>query len=256
MSADRPRAWTPQRLALLAGGGVVAALALAAFAVWFVFFSAKAPDAASLDTAVGALGSGSPSASVAAASAGTAQGVDGTWTIDTSVGSFAAGTDAYVGFRVNEVLQNIGDSTAIGRTPGVSGSLTISGTKLTAVKIEADLTKIQSNQSRRDGPIQRSLQTGQFPTATFELTAPVDLGSVPAEGQTVSVGASGALTIHGVAKPVTVALQAKLVNGEIVAVGSTPATFTDWGISMPTAPVVVSVEDHGTIEFQLFFKRG
>ena len=45
------------------------------------------------------------------------------------------------------------------------------------------------------------------------------------------------------------------MNGRIAVVGSAPLTFTDFGITMPTAPVVVSVEDNGTIEFQLFFSR-
>jgi polyisoprenoid-binding protein YceI len=259
MSADRPPIRTPRRLALLGGAGILAAIAVAAIAVWFVFFSSTAPDAASIDTAVGAVASGSPKAGASAGAssgAASASGVDGTWTVDTSVGSFSDFSDAWVGFRVNEVLQNIGDSTAIGRTPGVTGQLTLKGSTLQAVKVDADLTQIRSNQSRRDRPIQQALDTSSFPNATFELTAPVDLGGVPADGQTVSVNGAGNLTIHGVTKPVTVALQAKLVNGEIVVVGSTPATFTDWGISMPTAPIVVSVEDHGTIEFQLFFKRG
>ena len=104
-------------------------------------------------------------------------------------------------------------------------------------------------------PIQRSLETGSFPTATFELTKPVDFGGVPADGQTVTVDATGDLTIHGTTKELTIPLQAQVVNGRIAVVGSAPLTFTDFGITMPTAPVVVSVEDNGTIEFQLFFSR-
>ena len=57
------------------------------------------------------------------------------------------------------------------------------------------------------------------------------------------------------AKPVEIALQAKLVNGVIVVVGTTPFTFSEFGLTPPRAPVVLSVADHGTIEFQLFFTK-
>jgi len=267
MSADRPKTWTSGRLALLAGVGALVAVAIAAFAVWFVFFSSSAPGGATIDEAAGVLespsaaasatsGSGSSSADPSASGGtSTANGVSGTWTVDTSVGSFSDYTSAWAGFRVNEVLQQIGDAEAIGRTPDVSGQLTIDGTTLQSGTISVDLTTIHSNQSRRDPAIQRSLQTGSFPTATFELTKPVDFGSVPADGQTITVDATGNLTIHGTTKELTIPLQAQVVNGRIAVVGSAPLTFTDFGITMPTAPIVVSVEDNGTIEFQLFFSR-
>ena len=145
--------------------------------------------------------------------------MSGTWTVDTSVGSFADYTSAWAGFRVNEVLQNIGDAEAIGRTPDVDGQLTIDGTTLQSGTIAVDLTTIRSNQARRDPAIQRSLETGSFPTATFELTKPVDFGGVPADGQTVTVDATGDLTIHGTTKELTIPLQAQVVNGRIAVVG-------------------------------------
>ena len=273
MSVDpaRPGASSTRRIVLLGAGALVAAVAVAAIAVWLVFFSSTAPGAATIDDAAGVLTTPAPSTGSAAtpaatdagssaeptpaASSGSATGVDGTWTVDTSIGTFDDYSSAWVGFRVSEVLDQIGQTEAIGRTPGVAGSLTLSGTTLQAVTIEADLTGIQSDRERRDGAIQRALETGTYPTATFELTEPVDLGSVPADGNTVSVDATGTLTIHGVSREVTVPLQAQLVGDTIAVVGSLPVTFTDYGITMPTAPIVVSVEDAGHIEFQLFFKR-
>jgi hypothetical protein len=49
--------------------------------------------------------------------------------------------------------------------------------------ISADLTDITSNDSRPDNAIQQTLATSRYPTATFVLTTPVDVGSVPAEGR-------------------------------------------------------------------------
>ena len=144
---------------------------------------------------------------------------------------------------------------AVGRTPDVSGELTMSGDSMSTATIEVQLTTITSDRPRRDPAIQTSLQTSTFPTATFELTEPVALPSTPTEGASYDVTAKGNLTIHGVSKPVEIALQAKLQNGVIVVVGTTPFTFSEFGLTPPRAPVVLSVADHGTIEFQLFFTK-
>lgn len=137
MQRDAPTSTTPprRRLLLLATGTSVLALVGAAAVIWFVWFSSAAPTPASLDEAIGAVGSASPGASAAPdpspsamvdASAGpsaepTADGVDGSWTVDTSIGSFADYTSSFAGFRVDEVLSSIGSTTAIGRTPNVTG---------------------------------------------------------------------------------------------------------------------------------------
>jgi polyisoprenoid-binding protein YceI len=265
-AAATPRRWLlPAGLLMLALGAAVAWFA------WSTFLAGDPPSNASIDQAAGVVATQTPEstttppASAAAASAGesaaspspeAAAGVEGTWSVDTSVGSFADYTSAWAGFRVNEVLgQGIGETTAIGRTPGVGGTLTIDGTRLTAAEIEVDLTQIVSDRPRRDDAIQDSLGTSEFPSATFVLTGPVDLGGVPADGETLAVEAAGELTIHGVTQSVVFPLEARLVGDTIVVVGSTAATFSDFGIEMPSAPIVVSVEDDGILELQLFFTR-
>ena len=220
--------------------------------VWFFFFSSSAPVEADLDQAAGAISTNAPSATGAQSAPAS---LDGTWTVDTSIGSFTDYSSSYAGFRVDEVLDNIGESTAIGRTPDVSGELQLDGQTLSAASIEVRLTTITSDQPRRDPAIQRALETGTYPTATFEITDPIALPTAPAEGVSYDLTANGNLTIHGVTQPVAVNLQARLVNGVIVVVGSTDLTFSDYGVTMPRAPVVLSVEDHGSIEFQLFFTR-
>ena len=79
--------------------------------------------------------------------------------------------------------------------------------------------------------------------------------STPAEGVSYDVTARGNMTIHGVTKPVEIALQARLTNGVIVVVGTTPFTFSEYGLTPPRAPIVLSVADHGIIEFQLFITK-
>jgi polyisoprenoid-binding protein YceI len=230
-------------LFLLLGGVAGAA------GVWYFFFSGSAPAAADIDEAAGALQTSDP------ATVGNPVNVDGTWTIDTAIGSFSDYSSSYAGFRVDEVLDQIGEATAIGRTPDVSGQLTLDGQTLSTATIEVDLTTITSDRPRRDPAIQTTLQTSSFPTAQFELTEPVTLPSAPAEGVAYDVTAKGTMTIHGVTQPVEAQLQAKVVNGVIVVVGTTPFTFSDYGMSPPRAPVVLSVADNGAIEFQLYFSK-
>ena len=67
--------------------------------------------------------------------------------------------------------------------------------------------------------------------------------------------AKGDLTINGVTKAVEFPLQAKLVDGTVVVVGSLDVTFSDFGVEVPSAPVVLSVDDHGALELQLLLTR-
>jgi len=191
---------------------------------------------------------------------GSSQPVDieGTWTIDNTVGTFTVEeetTATFAGFRVEEELTSIGSNTAVGRTPDVGGSITIENGTLTSATITADLTGIVSDESRRDGAIQRSLGTASNPEATFTLTEPIELGAEANGGDSVEVTASGELTINGVTNPVEITLEAQLVDTMILVTGTTDISFADYEVVAPTAPVVLSVEDHGTVEVQLWLAR-
>jgi polyisoprenoid-binding protein YceI len=183
--------------------------------------------------------------------------IDGTWTVDASSGTFdyETATGTFAGFRIKEELSSIGSTTAVGRTGDVSGSVTIAGDTLTAATFEVDTTTFKTNATQRDSRVQSALETGQFPTATFTLTAPVALGADAATGADVSVTAVGNFTLHGVTKAVEVPIQARLVGDTIVLVGSFDITFSDYGVSVPKAPIVLSVADNGTVEMQILLTR-
>ena len=134
--------------------------------------------------------------------------------------------------------------------------MVIDGTTVTSADIEVAMSTITTNESRRDGRVQSALDTDQFPTATFSLTEPIELGDEAATGAKVSATATGDLTIHGVTQSVEIPLEAQLVDGTIVIVGSTELTFSDYDVEVPSAPVVVSVSDTGTLELQLLLTRG
>jgi polyisoprenoid-binding protein YceI len=122
---------------------------------------------------------------------------------------------------VQEELASIGAATAVGRTPDVSGTITIDGMTVTTVEISADLTTLRSDNDRRDNQLRtQGLETDTYPTATFVLTEPIELPAEAASGETVTVDATGELTIHGVTNEVTIAIEARLDGDIIVVVGS------------------------------------
>jgi polyisoprenoid-binding protein YceI len=233
---------TPVRTIALAVA--LAAVVAGAYGLWTVFLQPAGPPPVSLSTrGPGATGSGAiPSSATPRGS-----GLSGTWVAQSNA-------DTFVGYRVQEQLSGVGGNTAVGRTSAVSGTLMIDGTKVTAVEITADLTGLRSDDNRRDGQLRRqSLQTDQFPTATFRLTQPIDLGSTPAEGQALTVTATGDLTLHGQTKNVQIPMQARLSEGVIEVTGSLEIAFADYGIQKPQALSVLSVADTGTMELHLFF---
>ena len=67
--------------------------------------------------------------------------------------------------------------------------------------------------------------------------------------------AVGDMTIHGTTKSVEIPVQAKLENGVVTVVGSLPVLFSDYGMEKPQAMIVLSVDDNGTMEFQLQFTK-
>ncbi len=175
--------------------------------------------------------------------------LEGTWSV-------VGGGASFVGYRVAEELAGIGATTAVGRTTAVTGTLTFDGGQITDVDLDADVSQLQSDQSRRDMALrQQALETGKYPTASFELSSPIALSSIPAEGTPVSATATGVLTVHGVERTVTIPLQGQLSNSRVVVVGSTEIAFADYGIAQPRAAAVLSVADRATLEIQLAFER-
>lgn len=167
-------------------------------------------------------------------------------------GRWKAGSGSSAGYRVDEVLfgQN---NTAVGRTKDVTGSITIAGTAVTSGTVKVDLTTVTSDEARRDAQFQgRIMDTASFPDATFELTEPIQLGTVPADNQEITARATGKLTLHGTTKTVTTDVKARRTGNTIQVSGSIPITFADYGIPNPSF-ATITTKDHGELEFLVAF---
>lgn len=209
---------------LLGAAALIVALAVGVPYIYINFVEGKAPAALALST----------STAVRPANGNLA----GDW--EASAGSTA-------GYRVREVL-NGQSTTAVGRTTAVTGALTATPTQVTKAKVTVDLTKVASDQTRRDAQFQdRIMQTSQYPTATFTLTDPIDLGKLATAAGKRTVNARGALALHGINKNVTVQLTVVRSGAALTVSGQVPVVFADYGIDNPSFGFV-RTEDAGTIE--------
>lgn len=169
----------------------------------------------------------------------------GTWSV-------AAGSEA--GYRVREKLASLpAQSDAVGRTPDVTGTVVIDDPSVSAASFEVQLATLASDEERRDNRVRDALQTDQFPTATFELTAPIDLADPGAEA--ASVEAVGDLTIHGVTSSVTIPIEAVRNGDQLELVGAITFPMADFEIIPPSIGGFVTVEDDGTLEFRILLDR-
>lgn len=228
--------------------GIVAAVAvLAGVGAWWILRDDAAPRASLEGAAERAGEAGSDGDGDAGDGTDTDEAVTdptGTWSVDE--GSFA-------GYRIDEVFTGGVNNTATARTSDVDGTVTIDGATVTDVEVTVQMGTLESTDGNglRDGRVGGALDTDAHPTATFTLTEPIDLGSVPEPGEAVTAKAIGDLTLKGVTQQVTVDLEAQLDGSKLLVAGNAPVVLSDFGIDAPSAPRVVSIEDEGELEFQL-----
>ncbi len=225
----RPRHWVRW---LIAGGVVVLVVVVGGPFVYFHFIEGSSPARLTLPKT----------------KAGTATGaapLAGTWVVTT--GSTA-------GYRIQETL--FGQShTAVGRTTALTGQMTATANQVMNTTVTVDLTQVSSDSGVRDSQFQgRIMNTSQFPTATFTLTSPINLGTVPAPGTTVTQKASGTLTMHGTTRAIQADLMSVQTGSLIHVNGSIPVTFSDWNISNPSGGPSTT-GDTGLIEFLVAFQH-
>ena len=158
---------------------------------------------------------------------------------------------SFVGYRVDERYLGVGVRTAVGRTSAVTGSVTVNGDRVEGADLRADMTTVHSDQARRDDALRsRAIETGRYPSARFTLAGPVALGARPRQ-------ARGTLTLHGRRAAIAVAVRGQRVSGDrLELVGSAPIRFATFAIEPPSVAGLVTVSDHGVLEFRLVLARG
>ena len=173
------------------------------------------------------------------------------------VGSWKVSTGSFVGYRVREQLAQLpAPSDAVGRTSAVTGTASVTtnadgSASVTSIQVTADLSQVASDSGRRDNFVRNnSLDTGQFPQATFASQAAFSVPTSVVSGAAGTATVSGKLTIHGVAKDVSIPLKIQRSGSTVNVVGSYQFRWGDFGVQRPQVPVA-SVQSDPTIEISL-----
>lgn len=225
-------------------GALLVVIVVGGAGVWYFVLRDTAEKTATLD----AIGSGSATTVAGAPAKSTP---DGTWKIQQDTGVF-------VGYRMEEQFAAATvKKTATGRTPAVEGTMTVAGTSITEATVKADVTKLKSDEDRRDAQVRnRGLETGKIGEASFKLTAPLALPSAPVANTEMTLTAKGELTLHGVTKPVEVPLKATWTGSQIkvaTAGEGLPILLADYNIEKIDVGGFVTIDDHGFLELQLLY---
>ena len=188
----------------------------------------------------------------------TSAGLEGQWTI-------AANSDSQAGLRiVEDRFGGLDDNTAVGRTPAVSGELTVGGDKVTAGMFRIDLSELEftddpgiSVANRSEYLRTKALETDRFPTATLELAEPLPLPALPASGQVATASITGDFTLHGVTVERRFAVEVKRSGSRIVLATAAPVSvdLADHDIDVPVIEGVSEVRDTGEFEFVVVLRR-
>jgi polyisoprenoid-binding protein YceI len=158
-------------------------------------------------------------------------------------------------YHAQEVLSGRGVNEAVGRTPGVQGTILLDANGAVLPdqsKITVDLTGLKSDSALRDNYIKRmTLQTGQYPTADFTVTSAPGLPQpLPTSGN-ATFQLVGDLTVHGVTRPTTWDATATFSDGEVTGSATTTVLISDFGMEPPRAGPVLSIEDSVRLELDV-----
>ncbi|WP_127781702.1 YceI family protein [Rhodococcus sp. X156] len=187
-----------------------------------------------------------PAAAVSAEGAQAAStALDGQWTV-------VAGDErnrTAAGYTVHEILRGASVN-VVGTTTSVTGQASITDDTLTTAQFTIQVADVSTDSAQRDSRFtgRDIMDVASHPTATLTVRAPVDLSGVPADGAAATVSVPVQVTIKGTTRDATVPVQVLRSGDTLVASGSVPATWTDFGVQPPNLGFV-SVDPTGTIDF-------
>jgi polyisoprenoid-binding protein YceI len=158
-------------------------------------------------------------------------------------------------FVVDEVLQGA-PKTVVGATDQVAGQIALDPSDLGSVQVGTiliDARTFATDSSQRDRAIQNQiLKTAQNQYIVFTPTGLVGLPDTASTRESGPVQIPGDLTIGGVTRPVTFDATVTPASADrLEGSASTTIRYADWGISVPSVPLVASVAD--TVQLQLDF---
>ena len=159
-----------------------------------------------------------------------------------------------VRYRVREQLVGVElPNDAVGETSDVSGGITFdaAGSVIaSASSFQVNAATLRSDKDRRDGYVRgRLLQASEHPTVELTPTAIEGLAlPLPTSGSR-TFQLRGDLTVRGVTRPTTWQVNATFDGSKVTGSAATTFTFAEFGLTQPRVPVVLSVADTITLEY-------
>lgn len=157
-------------------------------------------------------------------------------------------------YRAQEELASIGANEAVGKTNAIIGTILLDADKtpLACSRFDVDLRTLTSDQARRDNYLySNTLETGQYPLATFVLTKVEGLNGPLPDGKETALMLIGNLSVHGVTKLVAWEATVKLDGDALTGKATTSFKMPDFDITSPVIGQVVSIEETIGLEVDL-----
>jgi polyisoprenoid-binding protein YceI len=168
------------------------------------------------------------------------------------------GEESAARYRAQEELANVGAAEAVGETNAIIGTILFDaeGLPRPCSRFDVDLRTLQSDSARRDNYLyENTLQTGEFPLATFVLTAVEGLDGPLAEGEETAFTLIGNLTLRDVTKLVAWEATATLDGDALTGNAATAFDMPDFAIEPPVVGPVVSLDERVALEVELTAER-
>ena len=120
-----------------------------------------------------------------------------------------------------------------------------------------EAASLQSDEPIRDRYIkENTLQVSQFPTVEFVTREVRGLATPLPTGGDVTFQLVGDLTVHGVTRPATWDVRARINDQDATGTASTQVKITDFGMALPRVARVLSLEDTLTLEVDFHATSG
>ncbi len=157
-------------------------------------------------------------------------------------------------YRAQEELASVGATEAVGETNAIIGQILFDegGAPLACSRFDVDLRTLQSDSSRRDNYLYgNTLETEQYPLATFILTAVEGVTAPLPDGEETTFTLIGNLTVHGVTKLVAWETTATMEEDRLSGSAATTFEMPDFGIEPPVVGPVVSLDETVRLEVDI-----
>ncbi len=147
----------------------------------------------------------------------------------------------------------------VGKTTAITGSVGFDakGALVPAdSRISVDVTTLKSDRANRDRYLKTDgIETDKYPRVELAITALRGFpAKLPTTGQ-FSFELIGNLTVRTITKPLTWQVTATAENGEFSGTAKTAFKFGDFDMPVPSAFMVIKLEDNLRLEYDFHFVR-